>query len=172
MLCYKLQVLSFLVWYLQRLYFTTDGVSPYLYNRRDVGGRYSVHRSQVVLGLMYSFAIHSNMTTPSDDEVGIHFTVTRDRNKEYHIYRQISVVHRSAPQLGEYSGRISKDARKCSNVRTLSQSLLLLSEPRKAANSSSALSVRVASYNIWNVNSLQGAGEDYETRLNRLIKVL
>lgn len=151
----------------------------------------------MVLGLMYTFSFHSNTSgdntsgdSTSGDVVGTHFTVTRDRNKEYHIFRQVSEVPRppsfgylARPETSEQAsvstpifGKLGEmceqegEAYTCRNVRTPLP--LLLSRPGTAVNSSSTWSVRVASYNIWNVNSLQRAGEDYKTRLSRLIKVI
>ncbi len=115
------------------------------------------------MGLMYSFTIRSNGTTPLPDDVEFNFTVSRDRNKEYHVFKQVLVVPASVHL------ETSTEAGTCGNRRT---HLPCLFSPHHnmAVSFSSAQSLRVASYNIWNVNSLN-KGEDYETRLHRLTRV-
>lgn len=171
--------------YWQRLYFTLDGVSPYLHRRqhRDASGKLSVQQSQVVMGLLYSFTI-----VPASSGSGVHFTVTRDRNKEYHIFRQVPVMSRPGSSSSNYtwaSEELSNvqstsesvfpeetnKAYTCSNVHHPAPPLSLLFLLPRSLGFSSAQSLRVASYNIWNVNSLPDTGEDYETRLSRLTKV-
>lgn len=151
----------------QRLYFTRDGISPFQYNKlaSDVEGKRYTQKSQIVMGLMYSFTIRSNGTTPlPDEEVEFNFTVSRDRNKEYHVFKQVLVVPASVHL------ETSTEAGTCGNRRT---HLPCLFSPHHnmAVSFSSAQSLRVASYNIWNVNSLN-KGEDYETRLHRLTRFI
>ena len=143
--------------HIQRLYFTADGIAPFLQVRHLANGY--IQRNQVVVGLIYSFTITTNHT--GKGKIEFNFIVSRDRNKEFHIFKQTS-VHSSSGRPWGCDGPI-KDA--CINTA------LFLSLPSLPPPISSARLLKVASYNIWNVNGLPDKDELYKDRLERLGKV-
>ena len=69
---------------MQRLYYSDDGVKPSTFLQHlVVGDKAYVQRIQMVLGLLYTFTL----VPPACPELEYKFTVTRDRNKQYHMYQ-------------------------------------------------------------------------------------
>lgn len=69
---------------MQRLYYSDDDVKPSIFLQHlIVGNKAYVQRIQMVLGLLYTFVL----VPPACPELEYKFTVTRDRNKQYHIYQ-------------------------------------------------------------------------------------
>lgn len=136
-----------------------------------------LQRMHLVLGLTYSFLIVCafKQNRSSDKEMVYHFTVSRDRDKAYHVFRKTFSEPPSCDQPSSHYHLLSKGMDTC--INTLSQTPaaaaahLFFPGKLPGGGNFSALSVRVASYNIWNVNALEDKGEDYETRLERLSKV-
>lgn len=146
----------------QRLYFSLDNVSPFLHEYESIShisGRQHIQQKQLVVGLMYLFVLSYNNSL-NTETIESHFTVSRDRNKKYHIFKH-TTQFLSALQ----------------NQRKLSQEVSVcrtqISLPLKFLHpiSFNVPSLRIASYNIWNVNSIDTEGESYESRLSRLSKV-
>lgn len=143
-------------------------MSPFLYQHHTyVSGKDAVQRSQLVVGLIYSFSLHSNQT--SDNMFEHHFVVSRDRSKDFHIFKHMYVEF--TPEQSVIHSKRSKEADTCGNQISLPLAALLDIPHQIITAISEVQSLRVASYNIWNVNSLPGGGEVYETRLQRLRKV-
>ncbi len=115
---------------------------------------------------MYTFTINSNN---SGGEQEFHFVVSRDRNKEFHIFKQTSVQPQSGHK-GDHS-ELSGDRDTCINRVAFIPLVALLPRQLHRPLSSSAQAIKVASYNIWNLNSLRDRGEKYQDRLKRLGKV-
>lgn len=149
---------------IQRLYFTQDGISPFKYRNTGLFND-TIHmvRKQIVLGLLYTFLIQP---MSSSEPLEHHFVVSRDRNLQYHIFK-----HTLAADVTP--NNVVVDSECGSQVDQCSDGVLddvLTQQSFRAANSSTQV-LRVASYNIWNVNGLEAEGEKYETRLQRLKKV-
>ena len=138
-------------------------MAPFLHERHY--GRGYVQRTQLIVGLMYTFTINSNHTV---EDMEYQFMVTRDRNKEFHIYKQTKVA--SMGHLGDYQHTIG-DGDTCIDKGAFLPWADLLPPLLSKPQSSSMQSLKVASYNIWNVNSLRHEGDKYEDRLGRLGKV-
>ena len=122
---------------------------------------------QVVMGLLYTFVVQGRLKS---GQLGHHFAISRDRNKKYHVFRHTlaDVATRDSSKHSECSG--NSDG--C--VLTDSPSPYSFGVANSSASSSKGTkgsTLRVTSYNIWNVNKLQEKGEDYRTRLRRLKKV-
>lgn len=133
----------------------------------------------LVLGLTYSFLIVCafKQNRSSDKEMIYHFTVSRDRGKDYHVFRKTFSEPPSGDQSSSHYHLLSKGMDTCINMfsqtppAAAAAAHLFFPGKLPGGGNFSALSVRVASYNIWNVNALEDKGEDYETRLERLSKV-
>jgi len=131
----------------------------------------SIQMQQMVLGLLYSFIIN---TPSADGTKEHHLTVTRDRNKDFHLCKKISRTSNSG------SSSASSSSLTCRRADVFQGSV---SSPETLRTSSSkfycglahggagATSLKIASYNIWNVNMLRQKGETYEKRMQRLGKV-
>ena len=180
--------------HMQRLYYSDDGVKPSTFLQHLlVGDKAYVQRIQMVLGLLYTFTL----VPPACPKLEYKFTVTRDRNKQYHMYQY---THSYTGMTQEVSGlKVGKTCKhfyeqqqtteeSCgqtsekSCVQTSEESCEQTSEEslmhscNKSNRQSSGQSYTdhnnmfsVATYNIWNLNSLPG--EEYEDRLERLGKV-
>lgn len=121
-----------------------------------------VIRKQIVMGLLYTFLL---WTLTSSEPLEHHFAVSRDRNLRYHIFKHT---------LADFTANYAVAQLECSSeVDKCGDGVLndvLTPQSFRAANSSTQV-LKVASYNIWNVNSVEDKGEKYETRLKRLNKV-
>lgn len=169
----------------ERLYYTADGISPFVLTRhtRNAKGRTAVQRSQLVLGLLYTFSVRVNKSTVCDHKVEYRFTVTRDRNKEYHVIKWMEVVPRCLLRAGSEAGgfgtcRDSKAALLGSFLQSSRFCVAAANFGSSSSNSSSntdnsdEFQLRVASYNVWNTNRLQRRGESYKKRAKRMMKFI
>ena len=149
----------------------------------------------MVLGLLYTFVLVPRVCS----ELEYKFTVTRDRNKQYHMYqythgytgttqegdglkvRQNCKQFQSYKQTSQHSCRQTTEAscfetteQSCGQSteescgQTTDQSCGQTSDRQSCGQSRNNM-FSVATYNIWNLNNLQG--EVYEDRLERLGKV-
>ena len=139
----------------------------------------------MVLGLLYTFTL----VPPACPELEYKFTVTRDRNKQYHMYQY---THSYTGVTQEVSGlKVGKTCKLFyEQQQTTEESCVQTSEEscgqtfEQSFGQSCNISGRqssgqsytnhnnmfsVATYNIWNLNNLPG--EEYEDRLERLGKV-
>ena len=168
---------------------------PTLFAKRvSQDGRQSFQRTQIVLGLLYTFTVVVNH--PSSDSSSHLFTVTRDPHRQYHINRHTSLpfhdLNKNSPTgLKDYTtdgdtceeGTTSKRRNVCTaNTDRESQSCELPvpdswtqhissnpPEPLCSEESQGSNSLRVATYNIWNIDA--EANDSYKHRLRRLGKV-
>ena len=127
----------------------------------------------MVLGLTYSFSLICNGSHWSSRVLEYDFIVSRDRNRDYHIFKQASLED-SKIKLLRHSiigyHDLSEETNTCSNRVTPLFFIPPLQQHLPV--NFSVQSLLVASYNIWNVNSVNAEGESYEMRLKRLRKVL
>ena len=157
---------------MQRLYYSTDEVKPSTFLQPlIVGDKIYVQRIQIVLGLLYTFTL----AQPACPEAEHRFTITCDRNKQYHVnqhtYNTYN-VHTFTDVL-QWSG-LKACERTCenscaqhygkSNEQSYWQSL-----GGQSCGDGCSHTLSVATYNIWNLNNIPG--ELYEDRLKRLGKV-
>ena len=115
-----------------------------------------------MLGLMYSFLVvcHGSNPVCPDTEEEHHLVVTRDRNKDYHFFRKTS----------KQTSRLLT-CRKVDLRGLLSSSYYPANILSKLTNLHSDETLKIASYNVWNVNKLENKGETYKRRMERLGKV-
>ena len=162
---------------MQRLYYSDDGVKPTTFLQHLlVGDKAYVQRIQIVLGLLYTFTL----VPPACPKLEYKFTVTRDRNKQYHMYQYThSYTGVTQEGVGLKVGKTCKQFYE--QQQTTEESCGQTSEESSGqscnisnrhsgqfyANHNNMFSV--ATYNIWNLNNLPG--EEYEDRLERLGKV-
>ena len=171
---------------MQRLYYSDDGVKPSTFLQHQlVGDKAYVQRIQMVLGLLYTFTL----VPPACPKLEYKFTVTRDRNKQYHMY-QYTHSYTGVTQEGvglkvgktckqfyeqqqtteESCGQTSEESCGQTFEQSFGQSCNISrrqSSGQSYTNHNNMFSV--ATYNIWNLNNLPG--EEYEDRLERLGKV-
>ena len=117
-----------------------------------------MQQGQMILGLLYSFFLSCNQSRHQcGSDAKYHFLVSCDRNKDYHIFKQTSVVQSKA---NTESHQLSEKVNTCRNHK------VPWFHPVAGVQS-----LRAAGYNIWNINRVPVEGEKYETRLKRLGKV-
>ena len=131
----------------------------------------SVQKRQVVLGLLYSFIVTSLSPDGTKEH---HFVVTRDRNKDFHLCKRTS---RASDESSSSSSSLT-----CSRTDVLWDQMSSLETSRTSSSNFSyhlarggvgvgAPPLKIASYNIWNVNKLRLKGETYKKRMERLGEV-
>ena len=179
---------------MQRLYYSDDGVKPSTFLQHLlVGDKAHVQRIQMVLGLLYTFTL----VPPACPELVYKFTVTRDRNKQYHMcqythsytgmtqevsglkvgktckqfYEQQQTTEESCGQTSEEScGQTSEESCGPTSEQSFGQSCNISGRQSSGQSYTDHNNMfSVATYNIWNLNNLPG--EEYEDRLERLGKV-
>ena len=212
---------SCLMYSAQRLLFSHNGTHPHLFKQRSMSknGQLLVQNVQLVLGLLYHVSLTSNHGGDHLCEecrlLHHDFTLTRDRNREFHIFqhttRHSEVISANSHASGVYlenctCSLLSHEKSGASYSTLTHQDTLLWSgeshhthgdhvgvysplqmskdghcvvtrDEGEGCLSQTAKSnrlyrpLRVATYNIWNVNSLSGVKESYEDRITRLGKV-
>ncbi len=182
-------ILLFIV-ILQRLYFSLDEEVPFILQQMVITSkeRVRMQRKQVVLGALYSFTV----TWPGQDCLCTEhsLTVTRDRNKVYHVYqhsRHGSMVgvwekgRLTDKSIASLTGRTSANiahshalevpfALPCNQYCSLDNTGVFGVHEIVDLGIRNPLLLHIATYNIWNVNRLPM--DSYRERLRRLQKVV
>lgn len=153
----------------QRLLFTLDGTTPFKFKSTDMSdGRVLVVQRQVVMGLLYMFLLQTSDTEHR-------FAVSRDRNLRYHVFEHTALVDGTANRSSVAACLECGSGGDAAVCRAGGRILAGVPPPQffhmGAPSTPITRTLQVVSYNIWNVNSVEDRGDDYETRLQRMKKV-